>query len=220
MEEPAKDLMRKLLSEGKRNDGVRLPLISEGFNTEGFAETYRQLQEELGIEDPVPEKIKSIPTPSPVESEQIQEGQQVYSETIERAHRSSASSNTFKVLIGFLVVVVAVLMLSGIGPRMWQNVFENFDVARNTQNPADLARESQLRTLQIAAEAYHSKLLDYGGVCKSIGVNPEKQNCVENTETYAIDEQLSGGSYFCVDSSGFAGMTSTSHGGSGVCTGQ
>lgn len=211
MEKEARNLMKKLLEEGKRNDDVRRGLISEGYATDGFDDVYEELREELGITDPLPEKEVVIP------NSVVQEEAREYSQKVEQTQRSHLWSNITKLVGGFLVLVVGAMLLTGIGPRMWQTMFEGYNSARETRNPVDIARESQLRTFQVAAEVYKSKLLDYGGLCSSIGLDAEVYNCIENTESYAIEAQISNDSFFCIDATGFAGVTNVSHGGRSVC---
>ena len=210
MEDAAKKLMKDLLEEGRRDDDVRRGLISEGYATEGFDAVCAALKDELGITDPPPESV--VPAPKPMQ-EEVRE----YSEKAEQSHSSRFWTNVMKLVGGLLVLVVGILLLAGIGPRMWQTMFGDFDSARETRNPADIARESQLRTFQIAAEVYKSKLLDYGGLCESIGIDAEVYSCTENTEAYAIEAPLSNDRYFCVDNTGFAGITSASHGSKKAC---
>lgn len=215
MNKEAKALLRKLVEEGKRHDEVRRGLISEGFSTEGFADEYDELFTELGIEN-TPKEVM-VPPVNPI----LQEEARKYSKEskdVVQSQEIKRRSNFIKIVTGVFVIVAAVLMLSGIGPGIWQNTFEDFSVAKNTQNPVDIARESQLRTMQLAAEAYRAKLLDYVGVCKSIGVDHETYNCVERGEVYAIEAPLSDGTFFCVDSTGFAGINSISQGNSGKCS--
>lgn len=215
MNKKAIALMRKLVEEGKRHDEVRRGLISEGFSTDGFVEEYDKLFVELGIEN-TPKEVM-VPPVNPI----LQEEARKYSKESKDVVQSleiKRRSNFIKIATGLFVIIAAVIVLSGVGPRMWQNTFEDFSVAKNTQNPVDMARESQLRTMQLAAEAYRAKLLDYVGVCNSIGVDHETYNCVERTEVYAIEASLSDSTFFCVDSTGFAGITLISQGNSGKCS--
>lgn len=217
MEQEVRARIKALLEEGERDDDVRRALISEGLNTEGFAEVYQELTDELGIEKKTPQPpTPSVPHPEPNPVRRAEK--EVYSQNAMRVQRSNALSNTFKVLIGSFVLVFAIIMLSGIGPRIWESLFGDFTVSHSTQSPVDIDRESNLRTMQISAQAYRGKLLDYGGLCRSIGVDNKTYHCTENTETYAIEAQLSDGSYFCVDSTGFAGVRYTSYGKVPQCT--
>lgn len=211
MNEEARALLKKLLMEGKRNDDVRRGLISEGYITNDYEEVYREVAEELDIKDVPPEKVPVVP------DQVMQEEARAYSKKAEETQRSRVWSNIFKIIISFLFIIVVILFFSGIGPSVWHSVFGTYKTSNETQSPVDIARESQLRTLQIAADVYQSKLLDYRGLCSSIGIDPEVYNCTEDTDSFAIEAALSNGKYFCVDDTGFAGVVDISHGGKSVC---
>jgi len=205
MDKEARAFVKKLLEEGQRYDDVRRALISHGHSTEGFEEEYPEIQKELGIKEPPPSK------PEPHHTHDFNAPTSADTKASVPKRKSKVLSNITKLVVGVLIIAAAVIMLSGYGTTLKNKVFNsglaNLD---DGLTATDLAHETTLRGMQASAELYRSKLTDYGGVCESIGLDTEAYHCLENTEAYAIEVVLSNDSYYCIDSTGFVGVTSQS----------
>ena len=116
------------------------------------------------------------------------------------------------------MIIVAGILLGGYGDILKEKLFGVEDVSEiEGLGPVDLAHETQMKSLQFSAKSYKNKLTDYEGLCESIGIDREVYSCSENIEQYVIDVPLSNGTYFCVDDTGFIGVTNTPHGDSFSC---
>ncbi len=76
----------------------------------------------------------------------------------------------------------------------------------------DISHRTTLQGMSYSAQLYKNKILDYGGLCRSIGIDASVYRCTENRTDYAIETRLSTGEFYCVDSSGFEGVTTWAYG--------
>ncbi|MFT5037137.1 MAG: hypothetical protein ACI9VM_000712 [Candidatus Azotimanducaceae bacterium] len=205
MNEEAKTLVTKLISEGKNRDDVHRSMISFGYGTDGLEEEYLKIQKDLGLEEPTPEQAAShaAPTYSSVPKDDEDEL---------RPRQSHGVSKFVKLIVGVVIIVLAIALLSGYGSTLKSMLLSNQagDIQEGL-TPADLQHKTTLDGLQLSANRYKSTLLDYGGVCDSIGIDAGIYRCVENIDQYAIETALSNNSYYCVDSSGFSNYVSESY---------
>lgn len=66
--------------------------------------------------------------------------------------------------------------------------------------------QAQFQQHRALAERYRSRLLDYAGMCDDIGLPP--QTACQATDTrYRISQPLPDGTYYCMDTAGFKGVT-------------
>ena len=72
---------------------------------------------------------------------------------------------------------------------------------------SDTVREAEMRRMQATARAYFARLEYFDGVCGVVRDSHDPSVCNESVSGYAISTALKNGSYYCVDSTDFAGMT-------------
>lgn len=114
-------------------------------------------------------------------------------------------------LPAFVLVNVAMILLvvAGVLAVGWFLLSTNLDQTE-VQYRAEFSR------LDASAVVYQSRLGSYEGLCADIGV-PEKFRCTESTAAYAIEADLSRGTFYCIDSTGFGGKTRIPKGDGRVC---
>ncbi len=105
--------------------------------------------------------------------------------------------------------VMILLVVAGVLVVSWFLLTTNIDQTE-VQYRAEFSR------LSASAVVYESRLGSYEGLCVDIGI-PEKFHCAESTATYAIEAGLGRGSFYCIDSTGFADKTRISKGVGTVC---
>lgn len=213
MDEEVKELVRRLLKEGQRYDDVRRAIISNGHSTAGFEDEYNDIQSELGIVEPKPEPV-ALPKINPVMDAEVKDRADEY----EQKRRALMLTNVARLIVGLLVIAAAGIIFSRYGETIREKVMGN--MLTNTVDglgAADIKIETDLRRFQLSAERYKSTLLDYGGLCESIGINKDAYSCIDDVETYTIEAILSNDQYFCVDNTGYAGIVPESRGGKGTC---
>lgn len=106
------------------------------------------------------------------------------------------NQTTFNIMqsLLFLVVLAGVVFA----------IFFYFGQGNVTKDAVDVERKAELTRLQTSAGAYYSRLRFFDGVCQDIGV-PTPFTCNETSDAYAIDIQLTNGTFYCADSTGFRG---------------
>ena len=96
------------------------------------------------------------------------------------------------------VVLIAFVVLIVVGAS-WFLLNTNLDTTE---------AEYKVKTarLQASATVYYDRLGFYTGLCDDIGV-PENFSCAESDGAYVIEAEIDTGTYYCLDSTGFAGKT-------------
>jgi len=213
MEQEARALIKRLLEEGERYDDVRRAIISHGYSTDGFEDVYSELQQELGIHEPPPTSTTEERVPNNMMGE---DAKHYSSPSIRIDDTSQLVPNIIKIATGILVMVVAVIVLSGKGGDLRERFFGE---AQNGSelSAGDVVKKGNLVSYQTSSQIYRDRILDYQGLCQSIGINRAVYNCVENSDAYAIEAPLSDGRFYCIDSTDFSGITETSIGSRASC---
>ncbi len=116
-------------------------------------------------------------------------------------------------LIELLVVIAIIGILATV-------VIVSLNNARDKAN--DVSASGSLSSIKNAAELYYDDNNgSYASVCDDAEVNTLESaaddrngsnappTCVDDASEYAVEVQLSGGDFFCVDSTGFAGKSAT-----------
>lgn len=206
MDPQARTLIKTLIKAGKQQDEIRLELISQGFGSEGLQETYTELASELGVTPPAPQPPAPEPeiTPRPKRIQVDTKHTPASTTAGASAPSSNLVLNIIKILGLFLVLGALGVVLSQYRTEI-KTMFLGSDVD-NGMSAEDIVHTTQLSTMQLAAGRYKNQLLDYGGVCESIGIDARVYTCRENSDAYMIAAPLSGGGVYCVDSTGFAGV--------------
>lgn len=214
MNEDARTLMRQLLEEGNPRESVHNELISQGYDTDGFEEEYAAIANELNIEvgSTSAKQVSADPTQAA-----LGVGPDAYRVYKRPLGVGRMLRDALKLLAGVLVIAAAFILLSGYGTQLKNALFGESSGEFSDMTAQDLSHQANMRAFQASAETYKRRLLDYSGMCSDIGINREVYRCNENTESYAIEVPLSTGEYYCVDSSGFAGVTENSVRGSTSC---
>lgn len=211
MNDPRKECIAKALKEGKFHQDVRMELISNGFDTKNFDELYIAVQNELGIVEPQIETRAEAPYIT---------GERDIKETAAQpmSHRRRMTKNLVKIGVGVFVLTVVAIIAAGYMDFAIAKAAELFGISPEERVPtADIARQTQIFTLQKSAELYRNKMTDYIGVCESIGIDVDVFSCNDSNDAYAIETELSSGDYYCVDSTPFSGVVFSSIGTATVC---
>ena len=101
-------------------------------------------------------------------------------------------------------VIVVLLLLAGIAGTTWFMLNFNLDTE-------GVQKQAEYERLKASANLYYSRLGFYDGVCSDIGIGASMR-CSDSGNTFALEETVSRGSFFCMDSSGFMGNTRISKG--------
>lgn len=81
-----------------------------------------------------------------------------------------------------------------------------------SERATDLARREAMQRVQDAATVHFNRTLSYTAVCDEVGV-PDYARCHSTRDAYAMEVTLRDGQqYYCIDSSGAAGVHSASKG--------
>ncbi|MDA8597113.1 hypothetical protein N9L26_02110 [Candidatus Pacebacteria bacterium] len=199
MSPEAKQIITDGLKAGAYEPVIRSQLISEGHSTDGFHEAYLELAGELGITPAAP------PVPEAVNTDQYATAMHTETGVAPNipTRESHLAANVTKIGAGLLVLLVAVIVLSGYGTNL-RTVLFGSDAGADL-SPTDLTRQTQMRTLQSSAETFKARLLDYRGVCSDIGIDDTIFSCTDTADAYAITTPLTNGLLYCVDSTGYTG---------------
>lgn len=114
-------------------------------------------------------------------------------------------------LPAFVLVNVAMILLvvAGVLAVGWFLLSTNLD-------QTEVKHRAEFSRLNASAVVYQDRLGSYEGLCADIGV-PDKFRCTESAAAYAIETDLGAGSFYCIDSAGFAGKTRIPKGTGTVC---
>lgn len=201
------DIIRQMLKEGHRAQGIKAAFIEKGISTEGFYDVYYKILDELGMKET---NLSSSAADYAAAHEvgQARKAQKsfVWVELVIKGLITIA-------LIGFIFWVV----FTGAWRVLLGQAIPGSEQREEGLTATDLAREANVRKTTQTAQIYKNKILDYSGLCGSIGLNEEVYNCVENKQDYAIETKLSNGRYYCADSAGFSGAIGRSIGTRASC---
>lgn len=206
MDPKARAFAKKSFQEGSNHDEVKQALISHGFSTENFQAESSVIQSEAGVQAPVPQK-----TPQQVRQMLgiTVDEEQLYQKPSAASHVLSLA---LKVVGGVLVLGVMIILYMQYGQELVQTWFDqNQSELPEDLTPTDVTHAAQLRSFQISADAYKKRLLEYTGMCGSIGIDRSVFSCQESSGWYVIEVPLSySDTYYCVDSNGFANVVAQS----------
>lgn len=80
------------------------------------------------------------------------------------------------------------------------------------ERAADITRREAMQRVQDAATVHFNRTRSYTAVCDEVGV-PDYARCHSTRDAYAMEVTLRGGQqYYCIDSSGIAGVHAESKG--------
>ena len=113
-------------------------------------------------------------------------------------------------LIELLVVIAVIGILAA-------TLFVIIDPTSTKNSAEDASTKSSVAGIPAAAIIYYGGILeadgatakpqfDYTNVCNVTSIDTASDRCFSDSTTYAAESDLSGSEYFCVDSTGFAGV--------------
>ena len=206
MEETNTLLVKRLLQEGKVKEDIRREFISQGLSTEGFEETYQKYVKELGIKPespvvhPVFDQAYSF-GPAAMDSEKPYQSTGAFLKEVRRG------VSLFWVFAVLVIVGLCVVVL-------WY--FLTFQTSGGSVLNDDLIK-SKVESTVASARIQGGRMGGYDGVCKDISV-VDPVLCSGTPSAFAIYAPLSGGTFYCSDSTGFKGeIAHTPERGAVVC---
>ena len=212
MEQKAHELLQQLHEAGHDRNAIYNELISQGYSTEGFEEAYRAVAGSDAVHtDAAEAEATTAPTQDSIERQ------------LERYHQSRNTVDMAVLRRNIIKIVGGGIVITGlliIATTYWSDARTFIFGERESDSELsaeDVVTQANLASMQRSANRYRSRMLDYGGVCRSIGIDRAKYTCTESRDAYAIEGQLSDGRYYCVDSTGFAGVQARSRDGNTAC---
>lgn len=198
--------IKLMVEEGKSRAEVRSALMEMGYRLEDHYDAYYGVLDELGQKEDVFAAHRNLedadyhPTPK-FQTDVVLKGMNLLAKTI------------LVIIVLVLVIVIATgnwrTLLSWVGIES-DKVFDGMTVE-------DIAHIEALESYAWSANTYRNRLLDYGGMCTSIGIDQNLYTCNANAEAFVIETKLSTSDFYCVDHTGFSGHTMFSRAASLAC---
>jgi hypothetical protein len=201
MAKSSREIITEMLKEGHRAVAIKSELTARGLDTKDFYDEYYKIIDDLGIKE-----TNHISGPS-----DYAEAYEV-SKARKAGHHLDWLNSLVKVVLILAVVGVVVWLIITGSWRMFlgEKIVGNGD-SQSGLSATDIKYEVTLKKTAQTARIYKNKILDYGGLCKSIGLE-DIYRCAENRDNYAIEVRLSNGYYYCIDGTGFDGIAKASFG--------
>lgn len=202
-------LITRLIGENASRDAIKRELISQGYATSGFDETYARLLKELHKEEP---KLVQKP-PS---FARLSETGTFQKQALQHRRQLPISVVISKTLKGVLVIALFILCgyllyHSGFFEQYLAPVFSRFGTAPSSTSsdlsPSDFYWKERVGLMSQSARLYATRMGGIEGVCKDIIVT-DPLRCTESAKGYAIYVALSNDKFYCEDSTNFADMLS------------
>lgn len=203
------ELIRSLVLQKRSREDIKHEVISQGFSSKGFEESYVKMLNETHMEEP---KTATTTTAEKLEAMGFT------SDAPSSLKGKSTRSHFFPVIIVVCVLFIGVYLFLVYGMHF------SFDLShrnggangQDDMSVADSVLRSKVDVTAESAQYYDHTMGSYDGVCTGIAVvNPIK--CSATAENYSIFTVLSTGDVYCTDSSGFKGILDHLSDGNGLC---
>lgn len=212
-------LITRLIGEDAPRDAIKRELISQGYKTGGFDETYVRLLGELHKEEPT-SALKPPSFASLSETGTFQKQALVYHR--QRLPMAAILGKTLKgiLVIALFCLCVFLLYRSGFLEQYLLPVLGHLKTTASS-TPGDLSAtdyywKERVGLMSQSARLYVTRMGGLEGVCKDIVVTDPLQ-CTESAHGYAIYVAVSNDRFYCEDNTNFAGMISALPAQSGRC---